>query len=109
MANKYESLRQPQAVLDFHQVEGPKGPELDGQTVKRRTEDFVARARKRGLERIRIITGKGLHSRGKTLVGPQVRRTLDGLQRAGSIVSWTEARENEGGAGALDVRLVAAR
>lgn len=109
MANKYESLRQAQAVLDFHEVSGASGPQLDGQTVKRTTERFVADCVHRGLRRVRIVTGKGIHSRGRALVGPQVRRTLEELRRVGTIEAWSEAREDEGGAGALDVRLVAAR
>lgn len=119
MANKYESLRQPEATLDFHHddtgsgvgVRHPDAPRdeiLDGKTVKRRTEEFVARCAKAGMSRIRIITGKGIHSRGKPLVGPQVRRTLEHLRKQALIETWSEAREDEGGSGAIDVRLVAA-
>ena len=70
------------------------------------TEEFVASCRGEGLERIRIITGKGVHSKsGRPVVKPQVQRTLDGLARSGDIASWSMAKITEGGEGAIDVRL----
>jgi DNA-nicking Smr family endonuclease len=98
--NKYDGLRRPQAVFDFHD----RG-RLDGATVKRWTEDFVRRSRAAGLKRVRIVTGRGRHSAGPPLVGPQVRRTLRALQEAGEVESFGDAKIGEGAEGAVDVEL----
>ena len=102
--NKYRHLQEPQATLDFHD-EGV----LDSAAVKRRTEAFIADCRRRGLERVRLITGKGRHSKGRPVVGPQVRRTLKALEAKGVIVSFGDAKVTEGGAGAVDVVLAVRR
>ena len=98
--NKYEHFHKPQAEFDFHD----RGI-LDGSTVKRMTEEFVEQCRKDGLLRLRIITGKGRGSQGAPLVGPQVRRTLDALRRAGIVATFSDAKVTEGGHGAVDVEL----
>lgn len=98
--NKYRHLQEPQATLDFHD-EGV----LDGSAVKRATESFIAECLGRGFERVRLITGKGRHSKGRPVVGPQVRRTLEALEAAGKVVSFGDAKVGEGGAGAVDVVL----
>lgn len=95
--NKYSHFQQPEATLDFHDL-----GVLDGATVKRMTSEFVADAQARGLCRVRLITGKGRHSKGDPLVKPQVQRTLEELRRAGVIESFADARIDQGGAGAVD-------
>lgn len=99
--NRYAHLNAPQRELDFHE-HGPLTP----QRVKQMTEAFVDSCREEGLERIRIITGKGVHSKGgRPIVKPQVQRTLDALSRSGAVASWSMAKLTEGGEGAIDVRL----
>ena len=98
--NKYAHFQQPEAELDFHD----RGI-LDGSTVKRMTEAFVEECRKKGLRRVRIITGKGKGSQGAPLVGPQVRRTLEALRRADIVTTFGDAKVTEGGHGAVDVML----
>lgn len=103
MANKYAHFGEPEATLDFHD-------ELvfDRATVKRMTESFIRDAVARGLQRVRIVTGKGLHSSGPPLVGPQVRRTLEQLRREGAVARFADAKVRDGGEGAVDVVLGAA-
>lgn len=98
--NRYAGCSEPQDSLDFHD----RGP-LDRPAVKRLTEAFVRTARARGLRRVRIVTGKGIHSAGPPLVGPQVARTLEALRREGVVERFGEAKVFEGGAGAIDVLL----
>lgn len=99
--NRYAHLTSPQRELDFHGL----GP-LTGQNIKKMTESFVAEARADGLERVRIVTGRGRHSRGgRPVVKPQVQRTLDALVNSGDVMTWSTAKDTEGGDGALDVRL----
>ena len=98
--NKYAHLGEPQDELDFH----GRGPVTGGE-VNRLTLAFVQEARRRGLERIRIVTGKGLHSAGKPIVRPQVERTLRRLEQDGAIASFRAEKVTAGGDGAFFVRL----
>jgi len=98
--NRYADLNQPQDELDFH----GRGP-LGGHAVKQATTAFVADARERGLERVRIITGRGVHSRGEAKVRPQVERTLRALEAEGRIASYRPEKVGRGGDGAFFVRL----
>jgi hypothetical protein len=96
--NKYAHFQQPEAEFDFHD----RGI-LDGPTVKHMTEDFVQECRKKGLRRIRIITGKG--KQGAPLVRPQVLRTLEALRRDDIVATFGDTKITEGGHGAVDVVL----
>jgi len=98
--NKYAHLGEPQDVLDFHGA-----GTVTGADVKRRTLAFVRGARGRGLERVRIVTGKGVHSAGRPLVRPQVERTLRQLEKDGEIASFRPEKVVSGGDGAFFVRL----
>ncbi|MCB9832829.1 MAG: Smr/MutS family protein [Planctomycetes bacterium] len=98
--NRYAGLSRPQASLDFH-----GGGPITPQEVKRRTIDFVNDCKERGLHRIAIITGKGLHSKGRPVVKPQVERTLRQLERDEIIRMFTVERLDAGGDGAILVDL----
>jgi DNA-nicking Smr family endonuclease len=98
--NRHAHHGEPQDVLDFH-ADGPwKSVE-----VHRRTLDFVRAAAGRGLERVRIVTGRGRHSRGAPVVRPQVERTLRRLEAQGVVRSFRPERLDRGGDGAYFVRL----
>ena len=99
--NKYGHFQQPEAEFDFHD----RGI-LNGSEVKRMTESFVAECRKRGLRRVRIITGKGRHSKHAPLVSKQVGRTLEALRQSGKVAKFEFAKISQGGEGAIDVDLV---
>lgn len=99
--NRYAHLQQPQAVLDFHGL----GP-IDGGDVTRAFDRFLADARRRGLERLRIVTGRGLHSKtGRPLVRPKVAKLLARALRDGGIAGFHPERIDEGGDGAFVVTL----
>lgn len=98
--NKYAHFNRPDAVLDFHEL----GP-VDGSEVNRVCERFLRDSAKANMRMVRIITGKGVHSRGAPLVAPQVRRTVERLRKEGLVADYAPAKVFEGGDGALDVRL----
>lgn len=98
--NRYAHLNEPDAVLDFH----GQGA-LSGQEIKARTIAFIEQARAAGHARVRIVTGKGLHSRSGPVAKPQVMRTLEALEAEGRVRSFQEEALGGGGAGALRVDL----
>jgi DNA-nicking Smr family endonuclease len=98
--NRYSQFGEPQAVLDFHGL-----GRVSGADVKRETIAFVRDAYEQGLERVRIVTGKGLHSAGRPVVRPQVERTLRSLESEGLVASYRPEKVQRGGDGALFVRL----
>ena len=100
MANRYAHLGEPDDELDFHGLGSMGGAE-----IKRRTIDFVQGAARRGCGRVRIVTGKGLHSAGAPKVRPQVERTLKALEAEGVVASYRPERVDRGGDGAFLVVL----
>jgi DNA-nicking Smr family endonuclease len=99
-ANKYAHLHEPQAELDFHD----RGSLRDNE-IHRETLAFIEASIKAKHARVRIIVGKGLHSRGTPRAGPQVRRTLRRLEADGKIDGFEDERIDRGGPGAIVVRL----
>ncbi|MGL1892342.1 MAG: Smr/MutS family protein [Spirochaetaceae bacterium] len=80
----------PQEVLDLH------GFRLVSAIVE--LEDFLSRCRKRKLEKVLIIHGKGLHSpEGEAVLRNGIRGELKSLNYIGEI---GHPSEKEGGAGA---------
>lgn len=98
--NRYADLREPEDELDFHGT----GP-IARSEIKRRTIEFVEDARNRGLARVRIVTGKGLHSARGPVVRPQVLRTLQALERDGMICDFRDENVGRGDTGAFFVTL----
>ncbi len=99
-ANRYEHLACAQAELDFH-----GSASITSQEVKHRTQRFIAQARKDGHQKVRIITGKGIHSKSTPLVKPQVRRTLTQLMENGEIHNFYAEKPRLGGEGAFAIEL----
>ncbi|MDA1193854.1 MAG: Smr/MutS family protein [Planctomycetota bacterium] len=100
MANRYAGANEPDDILDFHTL----GPVQSGE-VKRCTEAFVRASAKAGHARLRIVTGKGLHSSGDPVVKPQVARTLRALEIEGLVAGFAPERLDRGGDGAFVVTL----
>ena len=98
--NRYAGHNEPEGVLDFHDF-----GRIDPGTVHKETLAFVKAASKRGLSRLRIVTGKGNRSAGKPVVKPQVERTLRQLEQDGVISSYRPEKVGAGGEGAFFVRL----
>ena len=99
--NRYAAATAAQRELDFHEY-----GVLDAPTVRDMTREFVEDAQDAGLTRVRIITGKGLHSKGRPLVKPHVRRLLKELQDDGRVESFDTEKVDAGGAGAFAVKLL---
>ena len=98
--NRYEHLASAQVELDFHGTGSIKPQE-----IKQRTEKFVESSKAKGLKKIRIITGKGLNSKGAPVVKPQVERTLRAMMRQGIVKSFYPEKPQHGGDGAFAVEL----
>ncbi len=89
--NKY--LPDIEAVLDLH--------EFTREEASVAVEDFLKNAEEKKYRRIRIITGKGLHSaNGRGIMKEYVKNILE---RSG--LKYSEAKISEGGSGAFEVEL----
>jgi DNA-nicking Smr family endonuclease len=89
--NKYYRL--PEAELDLHMMTKDE--------ARREVCAFLEEAKDEGYAKVRIITGKGLHSEnGVGVLNAYARGILD---RGG--YEYYQAKFNEGGEGALDVLL----
>lgn len=98
--NRYAQANQPDATLDFHQRPG-----LTSKDVHHCVLEFVRAQLAKGARRLRIVTGKGLHSAGDPLVRPQVERSLRRLEKEGAVRHWVSEPLDAGGQGALRVDL----
>ncbi|MFA7169665.1 MAG: Smr/MutS family protein [Candidatus Paceibacterota bacterium] len=89
--NKYH---QPiEAEIDLHQ--------MTKEEARKEVLDFLEESENFGYKKIRIITGKGLHSEnGMGVLNVYVKEMLSGLG-----YEYQNAKYNEGGEGALDVFL----
>jgi len=97
VGNKYAHLSQPQAVFDFHGM-GIVTPE----EICEKAAHFVKFSFQKGLKKVLIVTGKGLHSKKGPVVGPVLESFLPTLDAVKSVV---KARRDRGGEGALEIEL----
>ncbi len=88
----------PQAELDLH---GYTGPEAE---VK--AETFIRNTRFRGLQTVRIIVGKGLHSDGKAVLPDVVETKIIEFKRKKWVLSYKWENKDKRKSGALIVYLV---
>lgn len=95
--NKYAHLSEPQAKLDFHGL-----GTLTPHEIYQMLEAFLEEAAQKGLERVLVITGKGLHSKGNAIVKPTAQKCL---AESPYVQSATQARRDRGGSGAFEVLL----
>jgi DNA-nicking Smr family endonuclease len=95
--NKYAHMNLPQAELDYHD----RG-QMTEHEIKSIAKDFVEECSERGMKKILIITGKGLHSAQGPVIRPMIRAYLKKLPQ---VVSVETARRDRGGDGALEVEL----
>ena len=80
----------PQAVLDLH---GMTSDEAEAAIA-----EFVDSSSRRGLEKVLVIHGKGLHSSGMPVLKKVARRAIEAQPLAGR---FGEADKADGGSGAL--------
>jgi len=95
--NKYAHMSGPQAELDFHDGGIPSRQE-----VCDRAADFVRASAEKGMKKILIITGKGLHSEKGPIIRPLLQEFLPRLPQVRSV---SYARRDRGGDGALEIEL----
>ena len=96
--NKYDNLSKPQAEFDFHD----RGV-LTPNDIKEMVDEFMAECLHRGLTKVLIITGKGLHSQnGMPVIKPFVKKYL--LTKP-FVARVYEGRFDRGGSGTLEVIL----
>ena len=98
MVNKYAHLSSPQAELDFHE----RGLLTKSEIIKT-LDTFIEDSHKKGLRRILVITGKGLHSQNKEAVIKPL--ALAHLKSHPKISQALLARRDRGGAGAIEATL----
>lgn len=96
--NKYEGINDPKAELDFHKYDS-----LTPAEIEQICDEFIGKCVKQKLDKILIITGKGLNSSyGIPVVKPNV---VNYLKRDGRVFRFVEARRDRGGSGAFEVEL----
>lgn len=97
--NKYEKQAEPQITMDFH-----KAGILSNDEIIALTKRFLERCSDKGLEKVLIITGKGIHSRnGQAVVKPLVEKVLAENEHVKTF-SW--AARHRGGDGAFEIQLL---
>jgi DNA-nicking Smr family endonuclease len=84
----------PEAIIDLHGMTQAQ--------AEAALESFLETQAKKGLEKVLVITGKGLHSQGEPILGKAARRVLEASPFAGR---FGLADASEGGGGALWVLL----
>jgi len=95
---KYANLAAPKAELDFHELGLLTRKEIIG-----KLNNFIDECAKKNLDKILVITGKGLHSINQNaVVKPTV---LKALSNNDQVESFTLARRDRGGEGAVEVNL----
>jgi DNA-nicking Smr family endonuclease len=90
---------EPSAAIDLH---GARASDVDASIAK-----FLRQSQKRGVQRVRVVHGKGLHS---DAGGPVLREAVvDAITKgvaAAQVVAFVTAPEAQGGSGALLIELV---
>lgn len=82
--NKYAKFVQPQKEINFHGLmQGAGYKEIEEYTVAALQE-----AKKQNKSVVRIITGKGIHSKSGPVIRPAVEKCLQILQRQGLVQSF---------------------
>lgn len=101
--NKYQHLSEPQKEVDYHGLD----PFLGESGIRQFTQEAIDRAQVEGVHTIRLIVGKGLHSKNGAVIKPIVQKFLQELQQSGEIRSFGYDKNHGVGQneGALVVKL----
>jgi DNA-nicking Smr family endonuclease len=87
----------PQAELDLH------GCHVSEALV--RVDSFIETATVRGIDAVRIIVGKGLHSQGAAVLPDAVEEKIVALKRAGRVATFTWEKKRKRSSGSLLIYL----
>lgn len=79
--NKYAHLSEPQAEFDFHGLD----PFLGEEGIRRVTREEIRNFQKSGMRVVRLIVGKGLHSKDCPVIKPVVLDLLEEMKLNGEI------------------------
>ncbi|MFA5166138.1 MAG: Smr/MutS family protein [Candidatus Paceibacterota bacterium] len=82
--DKYAHLVQPRQEWDFHDL----GEDINPQTIMSRTLRAIMDAKQQSFPTIKIITGRGIHSKNGPVIKPIVLKYLDMLQKQKVIKSY---------------------
>jgi DNA-nicking Smr family endonuclease len=97
-SNKYDNLTKVEETFDFHD----RGY-VSKEDVKRMADEFLSDCRRRKLDKVLFITGKGLHSKhGMPVIKPFLKKYLLSLP---FVTRVYEGRYDRGGTGTLEVIL----
>ena len=88
------AAKRPEATLDLHG--------MTAEEAEASLSAFLEAAARKGLEKVLVITGKGIHSQGEPVLGKAARRTIEASPWAGR---FGVADAASGGGGALWVIL----
>lgn len=96
--NKYAGMTEPQATLDFHGY-----GVLNAADVKQMLDDFLEESASKGLKRLLVVTGKGLHSAGGEAKVKQWAQAH--LRHHALVKQCRQSRRDRGGSGALELEI----
>ncbi len=94
-------LPSPEEQLDLHGFTASE--------AEIRAESFLVTARGKGLEAVRIITGKGLHSEGKAVLPDVVEQVVRAMKTSGPVEDYVWEKGEKSKSGAVIVYLKVAR
>lgn len=86
------AMRPPESQLDLHRLKAAE--------AERKTKSYLLTQKQRGRKVVRIITGKGLHSQGQSVLRDVVEAVLLDLITTGIVTGyqWEKKRKQESGA-----------
>jgi DNA-nicking Smr family endonuclease len=96
-----ERLKQyppPQAEVDLHGCTAAE--------AEKKTETFIRNARLRGIRTVRIIVGKGLHSKGQAVLPDVTEDRIIELKRRNRVLSYKWEKKDKRKSGAVIIYLV---
>lgn len=96
----------PETAREFMQQAPPPQDEIDlhgctAAQARDRTEWFLQAAAGRGLETVRIIVGRGIHSAGRAVLPDAVAQVLAEKKRQGMVRTFCRERGNKRSSGAV--------
>ena len=85
----------PQDELDLHSC--------TAQEATQKTDTFIRTVRMRGMQTVRIVMGKGLHSEGKPVLPDVIEGKIVSLKKDGLVLTFAWKKRSKLNSGALIV------
>jgi len=96
-SNKLDAYPDPQDEIDLHG--------LTAEETELKTDFFIRDSKAKGLSTIRIIVGKGTHSKGRAVLPDVVEKKIVDLKRNGQVLTFKWEKGKKLSSGALIVYL----